>query len=251
MQSLPNDLIPIIFGYIQKITDKRQFAKTCVLYNNITKLQIKNVNIKIKIKYNYYPDFEYKQNIYCVENFMIELCHDSYFDLIPTKYITCKNIMVVRASIVYNNIKLLRVAINNGCEINGRDCCIAIEYDRLDILKLLIQYGAKWDYTYGTLAGERGHLDILIWLKENNLYLKLDNICYYATENGHLNIVKWCVNNGSGLFTHSCSCAAKYGHLNIVKWLIKNGAKLENTYGVAKKHKQHHIVEWLENNNHV
>ncbi len=246
MQTLPNEIIQIIFGYISKITDKRQFARTCKLYNNITKLQMKNINIKLKIKYDYYPNIRYKRNKYCIENFMIELCHDSYFDMIPTEYITKSNIMIVRMSIIYNNIKLLQMAIDNGCGIFGRDCCIAIEYGHLDILKLLIKYGARWDYTYGTLASELGHLNILIWVKENGLYLKFDNLCSYAIQNGHLNILEWCVNSGTPMHKSYCELAAEYGHLEILLFLLKKDCKLGNSYRIAEENKQTNITDWLK-----
>lgn len=37
MDTLPFDVIPIIFHYIKSIIDKRQFMKTCVAYHKMTK----------------------------------------------------------------------------------------------------------------------------------------------------------------------------------------------------------------------
>ncbi len=37
LASLPNELIITIFNFIRKITDKRQFLKTCKLHNNLLK----------------------------------------------------------------------------------------------------------------------------------------------------------------------------------------------------------------------
>ncbi len=48
MQSLPNELIPIIVNYITLRTDKRQFSKTCETYNVIAKEIIENEEKKEK-----------------------------------------------------------------------------------------------------------------------------------------------------------------------------------------------------------
>ena len=51
MEYMPNELILIIFMYINKVTDKRQFVRTCKLYNTITKKLIKNVINNFKVKH--------------------------------------------------------------------------------------------------------------------------------------------------------------------------------------------------------
>ena len=45
METLPHEIVLEIFNNIQKITDKRQFLRTCKTYNNITK------QLMSKIKY--------------------------------------------------------------------------------------------------------------------------------------------------------------------------------------------------------
>ncbi len=62
MDSLPFDVIPIIFNFIKLIQTKRQFMKTCKAYYNLTKkpIEIENRNIVIKqfifyVKKNTYP----------------------------------------------------------------------------------------------------------------------------------------------------------------------------------------------------
>src|SRR4051812_48235518 len=111
MQSLPPELINIIANYTQKITDKRQFSKTCKLYNNITKPLIQLQESTIKFKHFEYP------TKYCMEKFTLELCNDGYFDKIPDSYLIPYNLFIVKALTIYGQLELLKKAIENGCEL--------------------------------------------------------------------------------------------------------------------------------------
>ncbi len=253
MQSLPHDLMPIIFGYIRKITDKRQFTQTCKIYNLLTRELIKNIDIKFMPKHNYSPYFEYKcytypyikNNNYCMENFTIELCHDSYFDLIPQKYINQNNTIIAKAAIMYNNIDLLKMVINNVCYITHDTRNMAIGYGRLEMVKLLIHNDCNWCPIFSDTAAIGGHLNILNWAKENHFQLNTSNISYQAVKFGHLNIIKWCVSNDIKLHIDSCPNAAKHGHLEMLKFLLEYGCSLADSYLIAEKYKHKHITDWL------
>ncbi len=82
MQTLPPELINIIATYINKITDKRQFARTCETYNNSMKQLIQKQELIIKIKYSEYPIN------YCKAKFMFELLNDSHINKNPNYYLT-------------------------------------------------------------------------------------------------------------------------------------------------------------------
>ncbi len=146
LASLPNELIIIIFNFIEKITDKRQFLKTCKLYNNLTKELIKNAENKfienyrrhgngvVNIYYNLYILY-HQRNIYCMEKFTLELCYDSYFDMIPKLYFNKNNRQLVTLLVRYGKLDLLKFAIKNGCLLHRNTWEIADFYGHLDILK--------------------------------------------------------------------------------------------------------------------
>ncbi len=90
MDTIPDEIIILIFDAIQKITDKRQFLRTCIKYNTLNNKSIHKYEQNYRVKY-------YKINRYCVEKFTIELCQDSYFDMIPLSYIIPSNYIIMIA----------------------------------------------------------------------------------------------------------------------------------------------------------
>src|SRR5436189_6276913 len=66
-----------------------------------------------------------------------------------------------------------------------------------------------------------GHLEVLIWAKNNNY--KLDPYTYvWAAEKGHLHILKWAKDNDLVFNSDLCAFSARGGHLETLKWLIEN-----------------------------
>jgi hypothetical protein len=188
MMNVPNEIILLIFDNIIAITDKRQFLRTCKMYNNITKKSFKQHEDNFTIKY-----FE-KINNYCVEKFTLELCHDGYCNMIPLSYINPNNTILVRTLVFFNCIDLLQIAKNNGC--------------KLDFIC--------------DLAAEMGQLEVLKWGKENGYHLG-SMICIFASKNGHLDILKWAINNSCAFRYAYCSYWAEtMGHTHIINWLMEH-----------------------------
>ncbi len=106
---LPDELILIIFENILLITDKRQFLKTCLKYNKITKQSF------LHFENNFYSKPFYQIKDYSVEKFTLELCSDKYYDMIPNNYITPSNSVIVCVLAMNNCVPLLEIAKNNGC----------------------------------------------------------------------------------------------------------------------------------------
>ncbi len=160
---LPDELILLIFDNILKITDKRQFLKTCKKYNNLTKdnfLQYEN-------NYSIVPFC--KIHYYCVEKFTLELCYDGYFDLIPDYYIIENNRVIVEAALTFNGIKILEIIKKKGSPVIYDKVCF--------------------------VAATTGNLELLKWGKDNGFMVDI-NICNIAASNGHLDVVKWALDNG-------------------------------------------------------
>ncbi len=255
MQSLPYDMIPIIFGFILKITDKRMFSRTCKIYNNMTKTLIKNIVLKIvkNDKYNPYDEF-LNDDIYCVEKFTLELCYDSYLNLMPMTYINPNNSKIVGVAIMSDNMNILQLAINNKCEISFCYCDLASAYGRLDMIKLLIENGTGWDSFMSSRAARYGHLNIIIWAKEKGFDINITHLFEIAIRCGHLNIVKWVIEGGDlelpcDGYRDGCVRAAEFGHLDMLIWFRDMGCvPTKHTYYMAKFYEHQNIVDWLENN---
>ncbi len=214
MDILPNELVLIIFDNILKTTDKRIFLKTCMKYNILTKNNFSQYEKNYKIKH-----FE-KITKYCIEKFTLELCHDSYFDMIPELYIINKNNILIRSLVAFGCISLLKEMVNNGYDLDSI-CFYASYYSNLEILKWSRENNYKWDYT----------------------------ICANASHNGNIECLKWAMANGCGLNTDICSVAAENGHLEILKWARENGCDWNSfTYQIAKKCNQIEILKWLDEN---
>ncbi len=222
MNQLPNELIIEVFNFILKITDKRQFLRTCILYNNLTR----------KPMLNYVNNHEPKcfRNVlkcsviyiikYSMENFTLELCHDSYFNLIPDHYIIPKNLILIRCLSYYNNVQLLSIAKQKGCDIRN-----ALNFGayggHISVIEWGLKNGCSFDNFTCSKAALGGQLNVLQWLWNNNCYMD-SVVCSYAAENGDLKMLKWARE-------HSCSWgktaqfARTYNQLELLQWAIDNG----------------------------
>ncbi len=211
MDLLPNEIIILIFDSISKITDKRHFLRTCVLYNNLTKISMLQYEKNYKIK-----NFE-KIDKYCVGKFTLELCHDSYFDIIPDHYIVPKNSMLITCLAYYNNLPLLELAKEKGCPISTRE---SVNYA---IKAMFGDIEGKNELLLSKNIIEKGYLPILKFLNENGHNI-IDGLSSYsdAAKNNHLEILKYFheIKPLTG-FTHflAYDSARNEGNTDIIKWL--------------------------------
>ncbi len=279
MDILPNDVIPIIFNYITKITDKRQFVRTCVNYNNITKPFLEAYESIYPIKY--FP----KINEYCVEKFTLELCHNSYFDMIPKSYVNTSNSIIIRAMIEYGNVNLLQNIINISCNLNINIFDVVVEKEYESYLeKLKGNYRMFIDFV-SAVAAFTNNLELVKWIPNGKYCHSVcnnSNIAFYAIAGGNLDILLWALHKGGHEWKYydkndviitakignlnipnidnlsgcnwdeqTCATAALNGHFDMLKWLIKNGCSWDgNVYMNAMKNNHYKIVRWImEKNN--
>ena len=93
----------------------------------------------------------------------------------------------------------------------------------IDLVKHAVKKGADIHYFHEesvNLAGQMGHLDLVKWLVENGA---CQNTALTASSfHGHINVVKWLIDTNIHLDTTTAlQYASKIGHLNIVKMLIE------------------------------
>ncbi len=83
-------------------------------------------------------------------------------------------------------------------------------------------------------ATKYGHLEVVKYLIENGTGAHTDDKEYaigLASKYGHLEIVKNLVENGGDIHAYhnwSLRLASKYGHLEVVKYLVENGADIHD-----------------------
>ncbi len=240
MDTLPNEITSIIFENIKLITDKRQFLRTCVLYNNITKVSMRNFENNYQIK-----DF-IKINSYCKEKFTLELCHDKYFDMIPTSYIINNNRILIQALATFNCTKTLELAKNNNCDFSSISYFATI-YGNLEILKWMACNNFRFDKNLCSLAAEHGHLEVLKWGRNYNFEWGVT--CLFAAKNGYLECLKWARENGATWNSNVCTIAAQNGHFKVLKWARTNGCEWDNNVRVFAKAFGHlEILKWAIDN---
>ncbi len=234
MNLLPNELILEIFNHIQKITDKRQFLKTCNYYNNLTKQLVLNFESYYFINY-FGHKYNYK-NEYCIEKFTLEICCDEYFDMLPKSYINKNNKIILVALATFNCVKLLELALDNGCSAysswgekcdNDADsiCEFAALNGHIEILKWAISKFNKrilYDSIACSGAALGGHLETLKWLREHGFQWDM-YACSFAVICGQLEILQWIMANGGEWDNDAYRCAENYGHKEVLKWIIDKG----------------------------
>ncbi len=244
LASLPNELVLLIFEFILKITDKRQFLKTCKKYNLMTKQSFHHYEKNYEIE-----NFD-KIEKYCVEKFTLELCYDKYFEMVPERYIIASNNILIKSLILFDCLSLLELARKNGCNLYNV-YGLAAFHGNLEILKWAKDKGFEFNSRYVVHVIQNGHLEVLKWMHDNYYINQLlrENMCNYAASSGQLDILKWTHENGYKWDASTCSNAALSGNVECLKYLRLNKCEWNkyvhqnaNNYG----HKE--LLEWAMEN---
>ncbi len=170
-------------------------------------------HLMIQCQNNFKVEYFKEINDYSMEKFTLELCHDKYFNLIPLTYLNPNNTIIVSALATFGNVELLQIAVNNGCQL--------IESNVID------EYLHACEYSIS----------------------KLVDTCALAAQNGHQNVIEFCLDNGCKLNWLSCLMAAKNGHLELLKWLHLNKCEFNiNVSGIAAYYGHYDVVKWLIDN---
>ncbi len=222
LANLPNELIILIFDNIQKITDKRQFLKTCIHYNNLTKNLMQNYECKYSI-----PTFG-QQKEHCMEKFILELCQDKYFDLIPDYYIAPNNKILVACLSYHNCTSLLDIAKSRGCNLNN-SINFGAQGGHISVIEWCRKNGKISEYFAGTSAVIGGQLEMVKYLNETdvNFNKPASWLCTFAAEEGQLEILKYAHSIGSILDKFTYYAALRNGNEEIINWLVENGCPID------------------------
>jgi hypothetical protein len=170
---------------------------------------------------------------YCMEKFTLEICNDSYFDMIPYCHYNPKNNVIVKALTVYSQIGLLRLALCNNCKLfmevrqkddysmekyNNNSCAHAIISGSIEMLTFVRLYGCKWNYETFNLAIKHNNFDMVKFLVAYGCEIPV-YIDKYVAINGNIIMLEWLILNGLKIYSTLCDTAAKCGHLEFLKIL--------------------------------
>ncbi|AGF84863.1 repeat protein [Moumouvirus goulette] len=96
-------------------------------------------------------------------------------------------------------------------------------------------------------ASKGGHLEVVKYLVENGANIHgFSNPLKNASEEGHLEVVKYLVEHQSDMYLYydyALRSASKEGHLEIVKYLVENGANIHanNDWALRSASKEGHL----------
>ena len=98
-------------------------------------------------------------------------------------------------------------------------------YNRLDILKYLLDYGYPCTSKAINLAADWGNLKIVKFLHKKGCKWTTDAVDW-AAEKGHLDVVKYLIKHGAKCTVDAVNNAAINGYLDVVKYLESKDAPL-------------------------
>ena len=132
--------------------------------------------------------------------------------------------------------------------INEKVKEVIIKLGNVDTIKYLHTKTDIIDPKYLNYAARHGHLEIIIWLKNNGCEFGQDTFCI-AAQNGNLRNMKWLFENGCQFSQDIFCIAAKNGSLCNMKWLLDNGCPFDDrTFGTAVKNGNLCNMKWLKAN---
>ena len=230
LTTLPTELIFII---VSLLSISSRFTLSYVLGiipNNI------KININNNININNLDDF-YRARYR--ESLILDIISNNYTDLFEwftdnnCRFLAKDKRLYCKMAIINNNFRILkRIYLHNHSNICSHDSIIlneAIGNGQFDMAKWLYDNGCKF---IGSESYEKassiGRIDILEWLKtvtaDTDDVCSWDlNSCYYAASNGHLDTLKYLLENGCPRQLHGADCvcvtAAHNGHLDILQYL--------------------------------
>jgi hypothetical protein len=113
----------------------------------------------------------------------------------------------------------------------------AIEYNNLDIVRYLFENGFRdrvfdaFSHDYANLAAEKGHLDILMYLRNSQKTNCTREGAYSAIICDHLHIIKYLGECGAVILTPLAYFnAVNWGHCDILRYLYENKHLFEIKY---------------------
>jgi len=163
------------------------------------------------------------------------------------KYIVCeKSVDFSQLSIIFKHVLLDYL---DNCTVFPILSVDTVE--EFDIAKLL-GINLRYDNNYALrVASENGHIDVVRYLIENGVTITHKCIALrHASKGGHKDIVRYLVENGANIHSSSSlKYASEGGHTDVVQYLFERGANIhaDNNYALrfASKNGRSDVVKFL------
>jgi len=131
--------------------------------------------------------------------------------------------------------------------VGGKACASAAKGGHLHVLQFLRSQhvNAKWNRKTPMKAAEHGHLEVLRWAIEN--HCPVDSYTYHhAAMYGHIHILEYLNTTYAPYDAFAANAAAQEGHVHVLEWFLEHGYILwqDRILQHAARENQIKVLEW-------
>lgn len=137
--------------------------------------------------------------------------------------------------------------------LDENTCAQAAGGGHLEVLQWLRENQVPWDASTCSMAARGGHLELLKWARENGCVWNEKKICHAAAKGGHLDVLQWAKDNGAKFGWRACKKAAAHGHVHVIQWAATTNEWKTSGMGwrdrcakAAAKKGQLEVIVWLD-----
>ena len=145
------------------------------------------------------------------------------------------------------NIQVMKYLLEKGAKLDAKSLQTAIDNGQLEMAKWMLENGCSLENISIKTAAGKGYLKIVKWALENRCKYEA-NAALSAVNSGQLRVVEYLHTNGFELHEKCFIVALEIGHLNIVQYLSKTMKFPENAFDLAVKSGDLDVVKWLYEN---
>jgi len=165
---------------------------------------------------------------------------------------------VVYAACKHGHLDVVDWLVGSGCpwqekneedapHVGGKACASAAKGGHLHVLQFLRSQhvNAKWNCKTPMKAAEHGHLEVLRWAIEN--FCPVDAYTYHhAAMYGHIHILEYLNTTYAPYDAFAANAAAQEGHVHVLEWFLEHGYILwqDRILQHAARENQIKVLEW-------
>lgn len=143
---------------------------------------------------------------------------DYMIDRVTASFTTC--------AAIYNNWRILKWAVKNGCKLNTNTIQIAGLNGNVDFLQFLLKTGV--DIIPDNLvkdAIEKRNVKVLDFLHQNSLFKMNQRFWYILLQTPSVEVLNWVLSKGFRMNHNAMRCAVCLGDMNMVRLILKSLGK--------------------------
>lgn len=156
------------------------------------------------------------------------------------------NIKIIKYFAQYGRLEIMMWLYEQGFlwdENNSSETAIHSNLE-FTLFKIHKAKRGNWNEDICAVAAKYGHLDLIRWCEENGSTIT-NKISHKASRHGHFEILEWVKDNDHPWDEVCCNKAARSGNSDILKWLYSNGCPWDNSTCEAAAAGGHvEILKW-------